>query len=228
MWGDAAAPDGVRRTRSRSRTPPGVRRNDSDYEATFRLALRESVDQLITSAAAHSSTEAPRLPSMTSLAGSSTVPGDFHVSSPLRLLGDSGLEVLEKDGGSIFVVNAEKVSSSLLLTAVSACRQICPVFSQQWVKSHSRWNDNPNVQIVDLPGGVSAGARGHNSKIRIQALAVACVTSHYAFAVVDAGAECPIAEFDHIVQVACEALRNSATSGTVWKGRKYVLEGSLH
>ena len=159
-----------------------------------------------------------------SLVGSSTVPGVFHVTSPLRLLGASGLEVLEEDGGSIFVVNAEKVSSSLLLTAVSVCQRICPVFSQQWVKSHSRWNDNPNVQIVDLPGSVSAGAEGRNAKVRIRALAVACVTSYYAFRVVDAGGECQNAEFNHIVQVACEALRNSATSGTVWRGRKWGSE----
>ena len=81
------------------------------------------------------------------------------------------------------------------------------------------------VLLVDLPGGVSAGAEGRNAKVRIQALAVACVASHYAFRVVDAGAECPNAEFKHIVEVACEALRNSATSGTVWKGRNKNVRG---
>ena len=64
VWGDSEAPDGIRRTKSRSRTPPGVRRKDSDYSAMFTKALRASVERCTTSAAASASTQAPLLPSM--------------------------------------------------------------------------------------------------------------------------------------------------------------------
>jgi hypothetical protein len=140
----------------------------------------------------------------------------MHVCSPLRSLGSSGLAVLEKDGESMFVIHAGTVSPSLLTNAMWTCQQIFPHVSQQWIKSHSRWNENPDVEIVDLPDGVSVGASGGNSQSRARAMAVACVAAHYAFLEVDSRAECPNAQFHDLVLIACEAVRNSTT---IWKGR---------
>ena len=75
IWANSDAPDGIRRSRSRSRTPPGVRRYDSDYEVNFRRALLSSVDRLATSSAASSSTESPLPPSMTMLVTTPTGKG---------------------------------------------------------------------------------------------------------------------------------------------------------
>ena len=230
VWGDPDAPDGIQRTRSRSRTPPGVRRRDTDYKALFENALQASREQWTSSSVASSRAESKSqpLPSIETFVGDLGDAG--HVSSDCdrRALGTAGLEMLvEKDGEAIFFVNADKVSVNLLQDAMWACQAIWPEFTYKWAGSGSResprrWRKGaPAIEIIDLPGGVSAGALGSNARVRTQALALACVTAHYAFRQVDSGEECPRkAEFKGLVESACEALTSGNDVVTRWKGRE--------